>query len=965
MNEREDPSEAGAREARTETFDLGGERASPGPAAPAPLPRGAFLGRYVVLGPIGAGGMGVVYAGYDPELDRKVALKLLHPGAGERGRLRLLREAQAIARLSHPNVVSVYDAGTLGDEVFLAMELVEGPTFRRWLAERPRPLREVLDRFAAAGRGLEAAHQAGLVHRDFKPENVLLGQDGRVRVADFGLVRPLGEETPAAEAGEAPASPFAGLLTLGGTVLGTPAYMAPEQLRGEAADARSDQWSFCVALWEALYGERPFAGRSAAEIAREMARGAVREPPAGRKVPGWVRQALLRGLASDPEARHPDMAALLAALARDPAARRRRLLGAAAAGLLLAGVIAGYARFAAERGPVCGGAPAKLAGVWDGPGKARVEAAFLATRVPYASATWKGVERALDLYVAGWAGMHRETCEATRVRGEQSEDLLDRRMFCLDQRLGEVKALADLFARADSQVVEKAVTAAGALTPLAGCADARALRARVAPPRTPAERARVDALSRQLGAVKALLGAGKYGPGVAAARTATAAAGQAGYRPVAAEARALLGDLEGRAGELEAAERDLLAALWAADAAADDEVKARAAIGLMSLEGDVRSRFEPAHRWQGFAVAALDRLGRDEPLRALFLDRLGRVYLAEGRYGEALAEHEGAVAIERRLDPRGPALAETLRHAGVDLFRLGRYPEALARFEEALGLQKAVLGPDHPDLAATLDNIGNVLYQRGRLTEALVYLRQCLALRERTLAPDHPLVADALNDLGNVLDETGHYEEALAAYRRALAIRRKTLGDHVSVAAALDNIGAVLTNLRRHEEAFDYHRQALEVRVRTVGRQHPSVALTLYNLGSALTEQDRYAEALPYFEEALAINERARGPNHPDVAEDLTSIGNAERHLGHPSRALPRLERALRILEAEGAPWVLARARFALAEVLWETGEDRGRARSLAGQARDGLRGEKDLNATQDQDTLAEIERWLARHRRA
>ncbi|HEY0097284.1 MAG TPA: serine/threonine-protein kinase, partial [Archangium sp.] len=241
------------------------------PEAPA-LGRGTPLDRYVVLDPLGEGGMGMVYAAYDSVLDRKVALKLLPPGDADAGpeatsgsgRARLLREAQAMARLSHPNVVAVYDVHQHEAQVFMAMELVDGQTLLQWEREQPRGWRELLTAFLAAGRGLAAAHAAGLVHRDFKPTNVLVGKDGRVRVTDFGLARPhnapaeLGADTPAPDTGPVKGHSLLELnLTQRGAVRGTPAYMAPEQFRGATADVRSDQFSFAVSLWEALHGERP------------------------------------------------------------------------------------------------------------------------------------------------------------------------------------------------------------------------------------------------------------------------------------------------------------------------------------------------------------------------------------------------------------------------------------------------------------------------------------------------------------------------------------------------------------------------------------------------------------------------------------------------------------------------------------------------------------------------------------
>jgi hypothetical protein len=306
------------------------------PAAPTPGglaaiadrgPRlGDTVGRYLVLGRLGAGGMGVVLSAYDPQLDRRVALKLLRAGlelATGEARARLVREAQAIAQLSHPNVVAVHDVGTAASgEVYVAMELVDGETLTRWLDAAARPWREVLDLFLQAGRGLAAAHAVGLLHRDFKPDNVLVGGDGRVRVTDFGLARSL-LGAPDGESAPRPLPAPGALhqsLTATGTVLGTPRYMAPEQLRGDEADARADQFSFCVALYEALYGRHPLRG----DTAQHMIDAGERplEPPEGL-VPSWLGKALVRGLDPAPARRFPSMSALLGELAPIAPPRRR------------------------------------------------------------------------------------------------------------------------------------------------------------------------------------------------------------------------------------------------------------------------------------------------------------------------------------------------------------------------------------------------------------------------------------------------------------------------------------------------------------------------------------------------------------------------------------------------------------------------------------------------------------------
>ncbi|MCA9678315.1 MAG: protein kinase, partial [Myxococcales bacterium] len=283
---------------------------------------GDTIGRYIILARLGAGGMGVVFTAYDPQLDRKVALKLLRTGSGlaeGEARARLVREAQAIAQLSHPNVVAVYDVGTADSgDVYIAMEFVEGETLTSWLGHWERSWREILEMFFQAGRGLAAAHARGLMHRDFKPDNVLVGLDGRVRVTDFGLARSVIDHVEELSK-DRPRPDLAALrvtLTATGAVLGTPRYMAPEQLRGATADARSDQFSFCIALYEALYGTHPLPGDSVIEMVQHGAEPTP--PPVDTKVPPSIGRTLMRGLSIEPVKRYSTMSALLVELTPPP-----------------------------------------------------------------------------------------------------------------------------------------------------------------------------------------------------------------------------------------------------------------------------------------------------------------------------------------------------------------------------------------------------------------------------------------------------------------------------------------------------------------------------------------------------------------------------------------------------------------------------------------------------------------------
>ena len=449
------------------------------------LAPGATVGRYVILNLVGRGGMGEVYAAYDPQLDRKVALKLLHEtatggAAVQTARERLLREAKAIARLSHPNVVVVHDAGAIddpvhGDRVFLAMEFIEGDTLAAWLGAAPRTWRAIRDVFAAAGDGLAAAHEAGLVHRDFKPQNVMVGRDGLVRVMDFGLA----SESSVIEIGNAAPLDFAGAgvaptshtvaLTRTGVLLGTPLYMAPEQFLAHPTDARTDQFSFCVALHEALYGERPFPSESFSVLVKAVVSGRVREPAQKTRAPSFLRKLLLRGLEKDPAARYPSMQALLEVLRHDPIRRRRTLAMGAAAALVALAASAGMQRITTRGQRMCRGAGEKLAGIWElgqhGERREAIHRAFLGTGRAFAEETWTHVSSLLDEYSRRWTGMYTDACEATHVRGDQSAEVLDLRMTCLEGPRGAFKALTDVLSGTDAVVLVQAVNAAQALPP--------------------------------------------------------------------------------------------------------------------------------------------------------------------------------------------------------------------------------------------------------------------------------------------------------------------------------------------------------------------------------------------------------------------------------------------------------------------------------------------------------------------
>jgi eukaryotic-like serine/threonine-protein kinase len=800
----------------------------------ATLARGASIGRYVVLGLVGRGGMGEVYAAYDPELDRKVAVKLLRikPGAGvslTEGRQRTMREAQAIAKLSHPNVVVVYDVGPFEEKVFIAMEFVEGNTAGYWAQVQSRTWQEILKVYMAAGRGLAAAHEKGLVHRDFKPDNVMVSRDGQVRVMDFGLARqadkpPAGEKAivvgdgvtttqrlpaPLAQPA-APVVPMDGStmvlsavesdprssdletsnsqmfdqrLTRTGAMMGTPAYMAPEQFRGNPTDARTDQFAFCIALYEALYGERPFAGNTLMALTTNVVNGKIRDAPAtGSNVPLWVRKILLRGLRVTAAERFPSMGELLDALGKNPAVAQRRWFVATAAMLLAVGTGFGINRGLADRPPACGGGPDKLAGIWElvgaggaeTPRHARLHDAFLKTGKSYAKDVWATTSRSLTNYARAWADMYKEACEATEVHKAQSADVLDLRMSCLAERLGGLRALTDVFSEATGEVVENAVSASNALASLDRCADVPLLRAVVRPPEDAATRAKVELLRKQVADLKARFDAGKWKEALKDAPLLVERARKAGYQALEAEVLALHGFMLSKANEtdISAAEGLLVESYWVADSARHDEVRAESATNLVFLVGVQKGRYEEALRWSKIAEGVLGRIGGHGLLQSWLLNDIGCVYQMRGDGNAAVQAEKQALALkEKVLGADHPDLGVSEGNLALSLQLLGKNDEALTHMDRAVAVVEKALGAAHPDLANQLSNRGEILNALGRYGEARRSFEKAGEIWERELGPENLFLGFLYNGIGTSYAAEGNPIKALEPLERALKIR--------------------------------------------------------------------------------------------------------------------------------------------------------------------------------------------------
>ncbi len=870
----------------------------------------ARLGHFQLLEPIGSGGMGTVFSAYDLGLDRKVAIKLLDPDPTSREHQlqrnqRLLREAQAMAKLSHPNVVPIFEVGLDGDRLFIAMEYVAGETLAKWL-EAGRTWQQIVDVFVQAARGLAAAHEAGIIHRDFKPTNVLVDARGHARVSDFGIAlvgaTDTGEQAlssdpsieVAVSAGDLTPPSVSAALTEAGTIVGTPAYMSPEQHKRSTVDARSDQFSFCVALYEALYGTRPFSG-SGKEYARQVSRGEVTRPDPKAPVPGWISAIVMRGLSKDPDARFPTMTALVDALGRDPRRHRRQLAlgGAAIAAVAGAAAVVGWqvhaGRGAAEQ--ACGGADALLAGAWDGPTRAALERAFAASSVPYAESSAKGVEAVLDRYKADWIAMRSDACRATRVRREQSEHVLDLRVACLDRRLAELKALTSLLAvGGDAHAVEKSVDAASKLTALAGCADTAALLAPGAEPSDPVARARRAELRARLDKLTALERLGKPKEALAPALALVGDARTAGDTHVLAEVLLLEGRIESNTNDFKAAGATLEEAMRRATEAQDRGLFATAAVELadqLSAAGISSSR-------EGMGVMRVARatVGDSDPQLAI------RLRVVEARLDGSLAHRELALPLLREAADRartqlpgdGALLARIQYEIAWALANSGQAAEAKAAYPPLIAEATRIFGALHPfTLNVRLDSCRAIV-----LGEDAAHASAC-------------------------------YEPALADAERVLG-----LGDRSVLMARMDYSSALI-DLGQSDRAHDLLAGALDHVPADALTEHWYLAGEIARgLGHIEIKRGEYKQAIEHCRRAYDLTEE----KHRGIS-DMTCVGEAQLGLGDAAAALATLEPLEALTGTEMVPGSVAKWRLALARAVWAARHDAKRARALAQHARD------------------------------
>ncbi|MCA9705204.1 MAG: serine/threonine protein kinase [Myxococcales bacterium] len=888
------------------------------------------IGRFVDLSLLGHGAMGTVRRAYDEQLAREVAIKLVRPGSVPSYHGRLLREAQALAQLSHPNVVQIYEVGQLDDEMFIAMELVHGATLHDWQRER-HPWQECLRTYLQAGRGLAAAHAVGLVHRDFKPSNCIRDDQGRVRVLDFGLARAVDptlratgssddaipllstsattREVTTRSTTQATGTLLQQRLTEARAVVGTIAYMAPEQYAGRSVDAKSDQFSFCVALYEALYGVLPFS-RDPRGVLATMASGKAAVPafPAGVRVPRAVRRALLRGLSAEAAARWPSMDALLRALERPLRRswpRQLALLGVVASSTA---VTTALLDSPAASGEDCYGVSARVDEIWGDDQRRRVQQALLITGAPYASDTWNTVESTLDAHAAAWRRASLAQCQAARPSPSPSErpSAMQR---CLDRRLQSLEERIELLSRVGDAPVERAVDVVMQIPSIESCTNPDADDS-TADPRG------AEAIAQDLDRARMLETAARYEEGLVLARKARATAEALDEPPLLARALLVEGDLLMRAEAFADAEATLEHAKELALQSESYEVAVEALSSLGHVVGVEQERTGDALPYLRTAESLAKSTKRSASARALVHSDLGRAFDARGEYPEAQRSYEAAITIlEGEYGDEHPLVAAPLEGLAQALGGQGRWQAARSAQERALSILQAHLGDEHPDTAHSRSHLGLLLVGQGDYPQAERELASALAVLERTRPPGHSDLAEVETNLAAALMEQArearaegleaHAEElstrAEARYRRALQIWEGTRSaKHTLAVETRLNLATLLRNHDpgRHEQAIEEYEVALRIleQSEATPRRVERAGQAWRDLGRSYDALGRHEQAEQTFVRGIEYLER-NGAAHLTMTASLHNwAGKLALARGDAVRAEQRFRRALGII---------------------------------------------------------------------
>jgi serine/threonine protein kinase/tetratricopeptide (TPR) repeat protein len=808
--------------------------------APEPMRSGIpeHIGRYRIASVLGRGAMGVVLEGSDPTLGRKVAIKLLQPSvvpadgewtlaaadapirnaASSGVGMRVLREARTLARLAHPGIVEIYEVGVAPSGPFIVMELVRGDTLRAWMDRAERRWPEIVAMFGQAARALAAAHAAGVVHRDFKPDNAIVGRDGCLKVLDFGLARaPTIDDsigTLAIRASDL-------VSTETGAIVGTPVYLAPECLDGHTADARSDQYAFFVSLFEGLVGHRPFQATDLRALVGAMREGPTAALLAELAVPAWLRSAIARGLASRPDDRFADMQAVVSVLERGMrrGSRRGRFIAAAIGSTAIGGVV-----WAASGEAPCSRGSDRIESAWSSIKRVQVASAFEALDAAWAEDTSRSVTADLDAYAKRWVDAYGDAC-----RGSDEADL-DRHMACLSTRRDALRATSDLLVDGERRTLERGAELVASLPAIEACAEAEP----IGDPHFDAERA-------VLAKARALIVSGDYTEAERIATDVLSSARASGSSLLEVDALTVQASALIDKGALEDASRSYEAAFFLAERIDANALALEAAGGNALVVGWYLRDPDRGMEWLRHANAAARRFEPTPRQRFTLENRTALVLDSASRFSEALDHHQAAL---QWADANPIDTARTRMNLGMTLMELGRTDEGVAELRAALDLYINAFGDRHPEtqsarvnLAAHLSSVnefdealllfeavhevvessedvwpslrltlfvnwGTAAARAGRLEEGIARLEEAAELAVRLYGESHTETFEARANLAVALEDHGEYPRALAILVRLRAdmdagVQSPALGHVIDL-----NEAVVLRKLGRHDEAF-------------------------------------------------------------------------------------------------------------------------------------------------------------------
>ncbi|HEY4060221.1 MAG TPA: tetratricopeptide repeat protein [Kofleriaceae bacterium] len=840
------------------------------------LSAGGALGRFVISHELGEGAASVVYAAYDPQLDRNVALKLLRSrGAGLDDKL--LREGRALAKISHPNVVNIFEVGDADQQLYIALELVEGVTARNWARLDKRSWRDVRGVIVQVGQGLGALHRAGLVHRDVKPDNIVVDAD-RARLVDFGLVG-------------------------AGAGAGTPAYMAPE----EDKDALSDQYSLAATFVDLVR-----AARSSRVVSADASR---------LSVPRRVRTALARALSPEPRDRFPSTAAFVAALADPP----RWPLFVGISGLAVAGGVLAFLHAAPTAPGPCADVPA----AWTPIDRSGVEAAFAADARPFVGDMRTRVLGRLDGFASAWKTERTGVCRAYHEKHELSDQGFDLRVACLER---QQRAFAATVETIRSGPMDKAIEIAATLPTQDACRDADTL-ARVEPlPADPLARGAIAAVESDLARAKLAQKAGDAKAARAIAQSALAAARRTAYRPVIAEGAYRLADILERAGDVPGATPLVDEAIRVSAEARLDTIEAESwilSIVLRGLDGDAKDdELVAASR----ASEAASVRARDTMVTAALANVQGLVAKNRGDYAGAAEHYKHSIEILRASDDANPQIAASLGNLSNVLPQLGDMTGARAAADEAAKRDLEMFGAHHPQYADSLLALGMRENQMGEFAAAIEHQQDALAIIDASLGDDGPAAMTAHDNLASSLAQNHQLDEAKIQGQRALDLAIELRGPkHPITAQAMFSVANIAGEAEDWPRAEEYAQKALAIVMDTYGPDHPLAASILSNLGEWAGRRGDFKAAEAYLRQGM--KGLSATPDSPYMAVVQTALAATLDAQHRDTEAIPLLEAALALRNKIGDdPVAIGDTQGTLARALWATGK-KPRALELANAA--------------------------------